>query len=140
MISDVKISYKEKWNIKAWRAIESGYGKSSYFEYFSDEIKPFFFNEYERLVDLNYDVLYFFLKKWGINTNLEPTRNFHKPSGDRLDFRYNLTINKYKDFKNEEYFQCFSQKYGFINNLSCLDLLFNEGKEGRKIIYRNSNT
>lgn len=135
--SEAEILYSDNWNKKAYRAIESAYGKSSYFEYFSDEIKPFFFNEYKRLIDLNYDVLKYFLKKWEINTELNPSYEFKKEY--QIDLRNNFNTNRYQDFQTKEYYQCFTEKHGFINNLSCLDLLFNEGKEGRKIILDISN-
>ncbi len=131
-ISNAEILYSDNWNKKAYRAIESAYGKSCYFEYFADEIKPFFFNEYKRLVDLNYDVFKYFLKKWEINTELKPTEEFKK--NYKIDFRNGFNTSQYRNFPTKEYYQCFSEKLGFINNLSCLDLLFNEGKEGRKII------
>ena len=34
LTKDAKISYKENWNIRLWRAIYSNYGNSPYFEYY----------------------------------------------------------------------------------------------------------
>jgi hypothetical protein len=39
-----------------------------------------------------------------------------------------------QDFKVREYFQVFSEKYGFIPNLSILDLLFNTGPEAKEYL------
>ena len=42
---------------------------------------------------------------------------------------YRTLVNGKKDFSIfENYTQVFDDKHGFINNLSVLDLLFNEGK------------
>ena len=45
----------------------------------------------------------------------------------RKDFRF-LANGKKDNSIFESYTQVFDDKYGFINNLSVLDLLFNEGK------------
>lgn len=34
-----------------------------------------------------------------------------------------------EDFHPQPYYQVYGQKYGFVANLSILDLLFNEGNE-----------
>ena len=54
------------------------------------------------------------------------TEYFHEVT-DSLDFRY--LANGKKDVTNlTPYTQVFGEKHGFINNLSVLDLLFNEGR------------
>ena len=54
------------------------------------------------------------------------TEYFHKVS-DKTDFRY-LVNGKKDNTQIEPYTQVFENKHGFINNLSILDLLFNEGR------------
>ena len=56
------------------------------------------------------------------------TEYFHEVDNSLItDFR--PLINGKKDHSLfESYTQVFDDKYGFINNLSILDLLFNEGK------------
>ena len=44
-----------------------------------------------------------------------------------IDFRY-LANGKKDQSQFESYTQVFDDKFGFINNLSVLDLVFNEGK------------
>jgi hypothetical protein len=48
-------------------------------------------------------------------------------SKEITDFRY-LANGKKDQSQFESYTQVFDDKYGFINNLSVLDLVFNEGK------------
>ena len=131
--SEVKISYNDNWNTKSFRAICSAYGKSPFFEYYEEDIKAFFYNKYEKLLDLNLDILSYFQKRFQINTKIYLTKEYLKPS-DELDFRnkFNVnstTINSLCTPNFKPYIQCFSDKLGFIENLSSLDLLFNLGKE-----------
>jgi hypothetical protein len=56
------------------------------------------------------------------------TEYFHEvDSNTVLDFR-TLANGKKDDSKFEPYTQVFEEKHGFLNNLSILDLLFNEGR------------
>lgn len=137
--SEVKICYNDNWNIKAWRAITSAYGKSPYFEYFEDEIKHFFTNKYEKLFDLNLDILFYFKKRFEIKTNIILSENYSNTIPNEIDFRNKfIPLNKSsKEEENDiykEYIQCFYEKFGFNKNLSCIDLLFNTGRESIQYI------
>ena len=46
LITDVKISYDEKWQQQHWRTIESAYRNSPYFIYYADALKPFYQKKY----------------------------------------------------------------------------------------------
>ena len=137
--SEVKICYNDNWNIKAWRTITSAYGKSPYFEYFEDEIKHFFTNKYEKLFDLNLDILFYFKKRFEIETNIILSDNYSNIIPNEIDFR-NKFIPSQKSSNEkvkgifQEYIQCFYEKFGFIENLSCIDLLFNTGRESIQYI------
>ena len=56
----------------------------------------------------------------------ETTEYFHDVT-EYIDFR-SLVNGKKVGTQIEEYTQVFGDKHGFINNLSILDLLFNEGR------------
>ena len=43
------------------------------------------------------------------------------------DYRFLVNARKEPQIQTTTYIQVFQEKYGFINNLSILDLLFNEG-------------
>ena len=52
-----------------------------------------------------------------------------------LDLRNQITQKTHlDDFCQKEYYQVFSEKYGFQPNLSILDLLFNLGPESRVVL------
>ena len=56
------------------------------------------------------------------------TEYFHEINSNEItDFRF-LANGKKDSSQFESYTQVFDDKFGFINNLSVLDLVFNEGK------------
>jgi len=62
-----------------------------------------------------------------LNFDYTETTEYYKKPIDKTDYR-NL-INGKKDISSfETYTQVFDDKHGFLNNLSILDLLFNEGR------------
>ena len=74
-----------------------------------------------------------FLEYFDIKQEGSFTESFKKQYPSKLlDYREKIHPKKsFRDprFKNPEYTQVFSPKYGFIPNLSILDLLFNLGPE-----------
>src|SRR5680860_272009 len=53
-IKDLKISYDVDWQRNHWRTIFSAYNSSPFFEYYTDEIQPFFEKKCKFLLDLNF--------------------------------------------------------------------------------------
>jgi hypothetical protein len=127
-ITDTRIDYSYDWQIRHWRAIVSAYKSSPFFEYFEDDFRPFFFKKEVFLYDLNFKMNNLIIELLGINVKVGETESFEKNYSNG-DYRYiihpkesNLDI-----IKNGQYQQVFAHKYGFIPNLSIIDLLFNEG-------------
>jgi len=52
---------------------------------------------------------------------------FEREPVNITDFRYLADAKKKIDFDQSEYAQVFGDRHGFIENVSILDLLFNEG-------------
>ncbi len=124
IIENLKISYRNNWQKQHWNAIESAYNSSPFFEYYKDELKPFFEEKEEYLVNFNsklQNAILSMLQQENIIKNT--TEYLHK--GNFFDLR-NYT---WKLKKQEKYDQVFMEKQGFIPNLSILDLLFNLGPE-----------
>ena len=75
----------------------------------------------------------------GVETNLNLTENYIDYHEN--DFREIIHPKKSsyidKTFADYSYYQVFSQKNGFIPNLSIIDLLFNMGNESR-IVLKNT--
>ncbi|MDR1847560.1 MAG: WbqC family protein [Bacteroidales bacterium] len=128
--NEIQISYAEAWNRKHWRAICSAYSKSPFFEYFEEEIFPFFSRRYDLLLDLNNEILDFCCRVFAIPAAVSLSRDYVTQYAN--DYR---TVFKVQNQGTEQgffppYLQCFSAKLGFCQNLSFLDLLFSLGREG----------
>ncbi len=142
-ISEIRIDWSTPWLQQHERAIVSAYRTSAYFEYYQDELFAILESRPERLIDLNMDLLRFFIEKTGLAVDLRLTSDFSKggiqtgPDGSSVcceDLREAIHPKRpntiLSDMKLEKpYFQVFSQKHGFQSDLSIMDLLFNEGPE-----------
>jgi len=131
LTKDIRISYATNWQINHWRTIESAYSCSPFFEFYQDEIKPYYEKEYEFLVDFNNELHHCISDILKINNLLQPTDSYHKYSGDTKDFRNSIEPKIQSDLKYPAYIQVFSDKFGFIPNLSILDLIFNLGPQAK---------
>jgi hypothetical protein len=135
-ISEVRIDYSVKWQREHWRALESAYKNSAYFELIMDEFYPFYQqNSMELLIEFNEKLLEVTLNLMGLDITLQPTEKFVKSyPADTADFRFAIHPKPQhatadKDFSPKRYYQIFSKKDEFIPNLSIFDLLCNCGKE-----------
>ena len=124
IIKEIHISYKQNWQKEHWNAIVSAYNSSPYFEYYKDELLPFFEEKEEYLTTFNNKLQIVLLSILQEGKKVKTTTEYlHQ--GDFSDLRnYNWKIEK-----QEKYDQVFMEKQGFIPNLSILDLLFNLGPE-----------
>lgn len=131
LMKDILISYDSEWQRNHWQTIVSAYNSSPYFEYYQDEIEPFFNKKFTYLIDYNqkiHETICHFLEMEDYSVL---TKDFEKIPPDTFNLRELITpknnINPDKDFQPKSYTQVFDEKFGFIPNLSILDLLFNEG-------------
>lgn len=124
---DVRIENDFGWQKNHFKSLEAAYRTSPFFEYFEDDFRPLFEKKHEFLMDLNLEVFELVNDSLGINIQPEKTTEFFHEVSDYIDFR--PLVNGKKDTTQlQEYNQVFNEKHGFINNLSILDLLFNEGR------------
>ena len=130
-MKDVLIDVKEDWKTKHWRAINSAYNSSPFFEFCCDEIKKVFFKEYSSLANLNRALLELICNELSITNNIILSETYITIKESELDLR--STLNPKQTFQGSDtyprYIQIFEAKYGFQSNLSILDLLFHEGPE-----------
>ena len=132
LISDKKISYAEDWRKQHWRTIVSAYKNSPYFEFFEDEFKPFYENQFEFLLDYNTQLLQTILHILRVKKQIKFTQTFELNPSQVFDFR-SLSDIKKNDTVIKPYYQVFADKVGFTPNVSCLDALFNVGLETKDL-------
>lgn len=132
-IRDLRIAYDEEWQRNHWRTIFSAYNSSPFFEYYADDLESFFRNKYVFLFDLNLQILETILRILEIPTQLILTESFEQIPDNCMNLREKISPKSNRNaevpqFKAKPYTQVFPEKFGFIPNLSVLDLLFNEGQ------------
>lgn len=123
---DVKIENDFNWQKQHFKSLEAGYRTSPYFEFFEDDIRPLFEKKHSFLMDLNLEIHEIVTDCLGIKIPYTKTDEYFKEPS-QTDFRY-LTNGKKDENVFDSYIQVFNDKHGFLNNLSILDLLFNEGR------------
>jgi len=124
---DVRLETAFDWQKQHFKSLEAAYRTSPFFEYFEDDIRPIFEKKHEFLMDLNFETMSIVSKCLGLEFDYNETLEYFHEVNDKIDFR-NLTNGKKDVSQFEPYTQVFGEKHGYLNNLSILDLLFNEGR------------
>ena len=121
LIRDVRISNHGSWRRVHWNALQSAYSESPFFEYYADDLRPFFEQDYEFLYDYNYEIM----QKMCELLDIHP----HVLHSEEFKMEDSLTSHPSPLTPIKPYYQVFARKHGFLPNLSILDLLFNMGPE-----------
>jgi hypothetical protein len=126
---DIKIETDFDWQKQHFKSLEAGYRSSPFFEFFEDDIRPIFEKKYTFLLDLNFEILTILLKCFRLKLDYTTTTEYFHEVDTTIITDFRALVNGKKDLSLfEKYTQVFDDKHGFANNLSVLDLLFNEGK------------
>lgn len=144
LMKDIRISDHGNWRHVHWNAFVSAYRHSPFFDYYADEFRRFFEQRYEYLFDFNQELCEWVCRQIDIHPNMIPTSDYEAEPTDKDDFRMSISPKKSgdqrdPDFQSAEYYQVFTEKNGFLPNLSIADLLFNMGPESL-IVLRDSIT
>lgn len=140
-IREVEIDYEQRWVATHWRTIQSAYGKSPFFEHYADLFQAVFKKKFEKLFDLNLDLLTLCLNLLEIDSTLSFTTFYEKVASSPInDFR--STIHPKVSYKNNGLLEpcIYNQVFGrnFAENLSIIDLLFCEGPNARHILLQST--
>ena len=76
LTKDLKITYATPWQKLHFKGIESAYKNSPYYEYYIDDIEPFFRKREAFLLDLNQGILNALLKMLGIGKEILLTTDY----------------------------------------------------------------
>ncbi len=113
----------------------SAYSESPFFEYYADDIRPFFERRWTFLHDLNMDICRKICELVDIRPDIRYTDEYMPADAlppHVIDYRDAIRPKNPlpdDDFEPRPYYQVYARKHGFQPNMSILDLLFNMGPE-----------
>ena len=125
--SEVEIYQESSWQKIHWKSLESSYRSSPFFEFYEDDLYPFFHQTHRRLMDLNISLIKKIFSLIDIELVIKNTKEIN-------EFRELLNAKNKLVYKTPIYNQVFNSKHGFINNLSILDLIFNLGPDSNSYL------
>ena len=128
---DIEISHATDWRKDHWKAIESAYASSPYFDHYGMEVKALIYNEESNLILFNMLITKCMLSWLAIDINFTVTKTYD-PSLHAYDFQNKVGENTTETIK--PYIQVFSNSNTFVSDLSLLDLIFCEGPLARNWI------
>ena len=148
-MKDIRISDHANWRHVHWNALLSAYGESPFFEYYQDDIRPFYEKKYEFLFDFNMEITEKMIELLDIRPKISITNEYFLSEERKVKSEECNSFTKHKvesikdfreairpkkplpdaEFESKRYYQVYEQKFGFQPNMSILDLLFNEGNE-----------
>ena len=123
---DVLIDTSFNWQKQHLKSLEAAYRSSPYFEFYKDELQVVFKKSPRFLLDFNLNCQDLMIDLLQLEKSYTKTTAFHKDP-EIKDLRFLANAKSKVAYKLEPYTQVFTEKHGFIENLSILDLLFMEG-------------
>ena len=80
LITNSRISDHGNWRHLHWNALKSAYGESPFFEYYEDDLRPFFLPDWEFLFDFNEAIRQKMCELLDIQPRVSPTTQFLPPA------------------------------------------------------------
>lgn len=132
-VSESEIHYQdEDWRKLHWRSLEAAYRNSPFFEFYANELKPFFEKEHTHHLNIAVESTQLIARLMNISIAFELSTSY-QPSVEGLDLRNAWNKKDYREnppvseFPN--YIQVFADRQRFVQDLSVLDLLFCQGPQ-----------
>ena len=141
-IREVRISDHGAWRHLHAQALRTAYGASPFFEYYADELLPFYEQRYTYLWDFNAELLQTLLSllqldvAWCATEDFIPPHSADAPPG-LCDLRYSLSpksVEAIPGVQLRPYYQLHLARRGFVEDLSVFDLLFEMGPESLLVL------
>ncbi len=157
LIKDTKIDYSINWQKQHFKSIESAYKSSPFYMYLIDDYMIFFTKQFKYLLDFNLQILHTILDFLEVDVNIGLTESYEgrrktEDGRRKMEDRRRKTEDgrwKTEDRRRKtgdgrrktgdripQYYQVFADKYGFKEDLSVIDLLFNLGNEAYSYLLR----
>lgn len=113
------------WQSQHWKSIQTAYRTSPYFEFYEDDLAPLFKEPVQGLMEHNLNIFSTLIALLGIEIEIESSVEYFREPKQK-DYRY-LAAKKQPTYSFTPYHQVLEGLHGFLENLSVLDLLVNEG-------------
>ena len=126
-MKDIEISYAENWQKIHWKSIKTAYQSSPYFEFYEDKLGEIYNTDEPLLAKFNLRALEIIQDILKTEKSFSLTEEYIKICDN--DFRGEFSAKNPSHRGLSEYYQTFTYKMGFIEDLSIVDLLCNKGPE-----------
>lgn len=134
-MKDIRIAQHGNWQHLHWNAIVSAYNSTPFFEYYADELQPFYEKKIPFLADFNRQLHHLVCRWLQIETPTEASTAYLTETSQGIsDYRESIHPKRPSRFIAQPYYQVFREKLGFIPNASIVDLVFNMGNESRLLL------
>ncbi len=164
-LSEVKVDNHQPWQRKHWGSLSGFYSKAPYFKEHAEFLKKIYETPWEKLNDINYEMLFYFVKVLGVKTKIirGSDLKLHGEATERLVgickdlgaktyltgayaaevYLENALFEKEGIGLSFQHFECpqYPQLYpeaGFVPELSIVDLLFNCGPQSLEILMQGT--
>ena len=125
--SDIAIDNSTPWKSTHWKSIQSAYSTSPFFEFYKDDLHALFHKEDHLLLPFLFECIDHVNQCLELKISYSSTSIFDKKI--KNDYRNLIEARSITLPQTKPYIQVFQHKFGYLNNLSVLDLLFNLGPE-----------
>ncbi len=163
-INEVEVDNSTDFKKNHFKTIKLNYNKTDFFKQYELELKEIYDKKYDKLVTLNYELIYWIKEKLNIKTKLIKSSDFEK-QGNKDELIANLVekvdsknylftegsknyildskIFEYKKIKLTKFnfnIEVYKQQYeNFLPYMSIVDLLFNLGEKSQAYIKKGIN-
>lgn len=122
---DCLVENNSHWQSQHLKSLEAAYRNSPFYEYYIDDLLPIFTKNYHFLLDVNLESFTRIMEALQLPVQFSKTTDYQTETEN--DFREFANAKQLQALQQAPYIQMFDDKYGFIPDLSILDLLFMEG-------------
>ena len=137
-INEIEVSHRDPWERIHWKTIKTAYQRSPYFEYYEVQLEEIFNFKTNSLFAFNLNALKLIQKLLKTNKTYSLSEEYFRNPTEE-NYREKFSPKKELEFELEEYYQTFTEKFGFQKDLSIIDLLCNKGPESLTYINNIKN-